>query len=349
MSDPIFQQLNQYFINRNFDQIPTDSQAVSMYGTFEHSHLYLINIISLEDGYELDLERYLEYKQLTMEQFAKNDADKIILLNIIITDQLDHIYDTINFTPDLSEDFIDVIWLIDKTEPSLVIPKKQLKNILRIEKDLKKIFRNESVSYYDLKARESAPITTFVLMALNIVVWLLLEWFGDSTSGDTLLKAGAMQYQLVVNYGEYYRMFTAMFLHIGFLHLFYNMFSLYIFGYRLEKFLNPVKLTIVYILSGIFGSLTSLFGAAFIGVFPVSAGASGAVYGLMGSLLFVSIKRRKPIDGVTTYVLWLLFVLGIVYSVMMPNVDILAHIGGFVSGLAITPLMLKPNKRSSLD
>ena len=346
MSEPIFEQLSQYFANRNFDLIPTDSSAVSMYGTYEANYLYLINLIELGDGLELDFERYLEYKQLTMEQFAGNQADKTILLNIIVSDKTDLIYDAFNYTPDLSESFIDVIWLVDKVDEKLVIPKKQMKNVLHIEKDIRRLLTNEKNSYYELEERNSMPVVTYILLATNVLVWLFLEWWGSSTDTATLLAAGAMKYDLVVEQGQFYRLFNAMFLHIGIAHLFYNMFSLYIFGSRLEKFMKPLQAIIVYLGAGLVGSIASMAAAFISGNYAVSAGASGAVYGLMGSLLFISLVHRRPIEGITTYVLWLFFVLGIVYSVLTPNVDIFAHLGGFVGGVGITAIVLISSRKS---
>ncbi len=346
MSEPIFEQLSQYFANRNFDLIPTDSSAVSMYGTYEANYLYLINLIELGDGLELDFERYLEYKQLTMEQFAGNQADKTILLNIIVSDKTDLIYDAFNYTPDLSESFIDVIWLVDKVDEKLVIPKKQMKNVLHIEKDIRRLLTNEKNSYYELEQRNSMPVVTYILLATNVLVWLFLEWWGSSTDTATLLAAGAMKFDLVVEQGQYYRLFNAMFLHIGFTHLFYNMFSLYIFGSRLEKFMKPLQAIIVYLGAGLVGSIASMAAAFISGNYAVSAGASGAVYGLMGGLLFISLIHRRPIEGLTTYVLWLFFILGIVYSVVTPNVDIFAHLGGFVGGVGITAIVLISSKKS---
>lgn len=346
MSEHMSQQFSQYFKNRNFEQIPTDSRAVTMFGTFEANYLYLFNIIELDDSYDLDFERYLEYKQLTMAQFANNEADKTILLNIIISGKTDEIYEAFNYTPDLTEPFIDVIWLVDKVREEMVIPKKQLKNVLGIEKDLKALLKKEKTTYYALEEKVLPPYVTYGLIGLNILLWLYTEWVGSSLDTTTLVEMGAMKYDLIAEQGQYYRIITAMFLHIGVVHLFHNMISLYIFGSRLEKFLSKTEMLTVYLLSGATGSLASLLLAGMSGNYPVAAGASGAVYGLMGGLLFVSRTRRRPIEGMSTYILWLFFVLGIVYSVTTPNVDIMAHVGGFLGGIIATWACLAKYKKT---
>ncbi len=340
MSEQIFDKITTYFKNRHFDRIPTDSDAVMMFGTYEANHLYLINIIQLVDGYTLDFDRYLEYKQLTMEQFSGNSADKIILLNITITDEVAQIQEVFNYTPDLTESFIDVNWLIDKEEETLVIPKKQLKNVIGIEKDLRRMLKKEETVYYNLPENQGPPLAVYGLIAMNVLVWLYMSYVGSSTDISTLVSTGAIKYDLIFEEHEYYRLLNGMFIHIGMAHLFHNMFSLYIFGARLERFLHPVQFLMIYLLSGLAGSIFSLGAAGLSGYYPVSAGASGAVYGLMGSLLFITMKRRRHIEGMSTYVLWLFFVLGIVYSLMTPGIDILAHIGGFVAGILLTMVLL---------
>jgi rhomboid protease GluP len=348
MEKRLYNQINDYFKNRQYQKIPTDIENVAMYGVYDKSNLYLINVIELGPEFALDPERYLEYKQLTMQQFSKTEADKVILLNLIIAKETQVLYDAFNFVPDLSERFIDVVWFINENTRKLQIPKRQLKNILNIDKEIKKILNNEETTYYKLKPRKAPIWITWVLMSINIAIWVSMEIKGSSLDIETLIGSGAMSFPLVVIEGEYYRLVTAMFLHIGAVHLFHNMFSLYIFGYRLERYLKVWQYMVVYLGSGLLGSLMSLGGAYITGMYPVAAGASGAVYGLIGSLLVVTNKIKKPIDGVSSYILWVMFGIGIIFSVLTPNVDTLAHIGGFAGGIMLTHKLLKPAQKTDV-
>ncbi len=148
---------------------------------------------------------------------------------------------------------------------------------------------------------------TTLFFLVNVLVWLYMEYTGSSTETETLLNMGALYTPPYVIEGrEYLRLIQSMFLHIGFLHLFHNMFGLYIFGYRLERYLGRLQFLIVYLGgAGIIGSAVSIGADVVLGRVVIAAGASGgAVYGLMGSLLVVSRIVKKPIDGVTTYVVW---------------------------------------------
>ena len=114
-----------------------------------------------------------------------------------------------------------------------------------------------------------------------------------SEDENTLLMFGA-NYGPLIKAGEVYRLLTASFLHIGVFHLFFNMLALYQVGNEIEKYYGANKFLIIYLVSAIVGSLTSmLFNPAYI-----SAGASGAIFGLFGSLLFFGTQYRATLDGI---------------------------------------------------
>lgn len=345
VNSTLYERINQYFINRDYQQIPTDSDTVKMYGIYDKSNLYLINVIELKDGYGLDPERYLEYKQITMHQFLDENADKTILLNIILTEDTDKLYDDFNYVPDITEQFIDVLWFVNTKEEQMVIPKRQLRSVLGIEKDLRKLMQGEELSHYKVNRLEQIPLITSVLLLINVAIWLYTESIGSSTDPQTLLRLGAIYAPLILNEGEYLRLLQSMFLHIGMIHLFHNMIGLYIFGYRLERYLSRWQFVVVYIGSGLVGSVVSVGLDVFLGRAVIAAGASGAVYGLMGAMVVVTRMIKRPIDGVSTYIVWIMFTLGIVHSITTPGISLSAHLGGFVGGLLLTTIVLNSSKR----
>lgn len=337
----LFDEFKAYFENREFQQVKTDSDTVRMFALFEKTNLYLVNLIHLKADYKFDIERYLEYKAITMAQFKKAQADKTILLNVILIKDSSTIYDDVNYTPDLEDEFIDVHWIIDESKRQLIIPSRQITGILRLEADFKRILRQEKRRYYKMDKSARPPIITFALMCVNIIIWMILELSGGSMDVDVLLRFGAMQGTKIVKEGEYYRLFSAMFLHIGFLHVIYNMFSLYIFGTRLEVYLKRWQFLLIYLGSGLIGSLMSLGVNLLMGGNTVGAGASGAIYGIMGSVLVVSKVSRKHLDGVNSYMIGLIFLMGLVYSVANPGIDSAAHLGGFLGGMLLSAMVIK--------
>lgn len=340
----IFNKLNQYLKEREFQNIPTDCDNVTMYATYEKSHIYLINVIELGKGYLFDFDKYTHYKELTRSQFHNDHADRVVLLNIILIDDPKRIYDEVNVDPELEADFIDINWIIDTTEEVLIIPDKQIKNVIHLEKDLEALLGNEQVERIKLIKRNKWPIVTFILMMINISIWMLMEARGGSYDSGNLLNFGALYAPLVVGKNEYWRLFTANFIHIGATHLFFNCFSLYIFGSRLEKYMTRLQFSIVYICSGLFGAGFSLTSHFIYDRFSITAGASGAIYGLIGSIIVCSRLTGRSIDGLNDYIMIIFFIMGLAISLVSPNVDSIAHIGGFIGGILFTFAILKRAK-----
>lgn len=343
----LFEKINQYLIEREFQRIPTDCDIVRMYATYEKSHLYLINLIELEHGYAFDFEKYDHYKELTRQQFKNNHADKVVLLNVILIDDSKRIYDELNVAPELESDFIDISWIVDTTEKALVIPENQINSVIKLEKDLEMLLGNDSIERLKLVRRNKWSIMTYLLIVINTLIWLAMELTGGSYDPNNLLRFGAIYMPLIIEENEYWRLFTANFIHIGATHLFFNSFSLFIFGSRLEKYMTRLQFLIVYISSGLFGAAFSFTSHLISDRLAITAGASGAIYGLIGSIIVCSRVTGKAIDGLNDYIMIIFFIMGMAISLASPNVDSIAHVGGFIGGILFTILVLKRTKARS--
>jgi len=155
----------------------------------------------------------------------------------------------------------------------------------------------------------------------------------------SLIRLGANVQELVES-GEYFRLLTAIFLHGGIIHLFFNMYALYSIGNFIETYFGRSKYFAVFIITGIAGSLVSyLFTRGF------SVGASGAVFGLLGLLLAQKLKRKVyyaelPID---TRSILIIVGINLLLGFTIPNVDNAAHIGGLISGTLLGLLLNHEN------
>jgi len=337
----IFEILASYFKARHFQSIPTDIDNVLMFASYQKSSLYLINLIVLGKDYVFDRERYDEYRKTTRAQFAHVNSDKVILLNILIVEDPSVIYEHVDYTPNLEDDFVDVHWIVNSKEKDLIIPDKQLKSVLGLEKPMKELITTGIQEFYELTKMHKPSYISLVFILINVVMWVILEYNGGSTDLETLLRFGAINVALIQVTGEYWRIFSSMFLHIGFAHLAYNVFALYIFGSRLEKYINIGQYVVIYIFAGLVGGFCSYGGSLLMGTNTVAAGASGAIYGLLGAILILSKASGQSIDGLNAYMMWLIFIFGIVFSVISPSVDVFAHVGGFIGGLiASTPIVI---------
>ena len=152
--------------------------------------------------------------------------------------------------------------------------------------------------------------------------------FGNgSYDVETLLNVGAIHPELV-KAGEYYRLITCSFIHIWIFHLFFNMYALYIVGPQLESFYGKAKFLIIYLFSALMGSLFScLFTSA------VSAGASGAIFGLFGALLYFGYHYRVYLGNVIRSQIIPLLLFNFALWFILDGIDISAHIGGLIGGV----------------
>ena len=187
------------------------------------------------------------------------------------------------------------------------------------------------------------PIVTYSLIFICLLVFILMYVLGNgSTDNYTLLVFGANVDTLTKN-GDYYRLFTSMFLHIGILHLLCNMYSLYIIGKEVENVFGKVKYLIIYLLSGIAGSILSL---AF-NHNTICAGASGAIFGLLGALLYFGYYYRTYLGATLTRSIIPVIVLNLIIGFTSSGIDNAAHIGGLVGGILIAMAVGVPDKSNN--
>ena len=142
-----------------------------------------------------------------------------------------------------------------------------------------------------------------------------------------------------VEQGEYYRLFTSMFLHFGLEHLFYNMLVLIFLGDALEEVVGKVRYLVIYLGGGLIGNVVSVLIEIQKGESIVSAGASGAIFSVIGALVFIVLKNHGNLGTYSGKRLVLMAVLSILQSMTATGVDNSAHIGGFAAGFVLAFLL----------
>lgn len=180
-----------------------------------------------------------------------------------------------------------------------------------------------------IQTDNSPPYVTYAILGINIAAWLLMSLVGLFMGWDRnvqLLYFGAKVNELVVQ-GEYWRLLTAMFLHIDLLHLFFNSYALYLYGPAVEKLFGKTKFILVYMVSGLMGSLLSYLFSP-----NPAAGASGAIFGLMGSLLYFRREKRSLFQRIFGPGLLMVIGINLMYGFIQRGIDNWGHIGGLLGG-----------------
>lgn len=193
-----------------------------------------------------------------------------------------------------------------------------------------------------LVVKKGGAMATYALIGLNIVYFIVVILAGISPispSPAELFEVGGATTDSILN-DEVWRIATAMFLHAGFIHLTYNMVTLFIMGMMVEPIFGSVRYTVIYLASGVGAALLSM---AFLDPSTVHVGASGAIFGVMGAMWAVWIRDRKKHGD---YPLLFLCFGGISLLLgLMPGINNWAHIGGLVTGFALGMLLHTPPKK----
>lgn len=183
------------------------------------------------------------------------------------------------------------------------------------------------------------PVTS-ALIALNIIYFIVVASTGDPNNGLHAINFGAFVTVPDVNpYGmlEPWRYITSIFMHSGIEHLLYNMFALLVFAPPLERLLNSVRYAFYYLLCGIAGNGMSAAMNVIEGdpTWHIGVGASGAIYGIYGAFLYISLFRKSQLDESSRKTVYTILIFGVVYSFLVPRIDLWAHVGGALAGFLL--------------
>jgi len=175
------------------------------------------------------------------------------------------------------------------------------------------------------------PVITYGILFVCILMFLIS---GYGFNNNLLIKYGANSGMLVKN-GEVFRLITYMFLHIGFLHIILNMYSLYIIGPMVEDFFGKWKYLVIYFVSGISGGLLSIGMNDNI----LSAGASGAIFGLFGALLYFGYNYRGYVANIIKSQVSGIVFYNLLIGFFISGIDVWCHVGGLIGGLLVANML----------
>ncbi|WP_299739610.1 rhomboid family intramembrane serine protease [uncultured Rossellomorea sp.] len=181
------------------------------------------------------------------------------------------------------------------------------------------------------------PFFTYFFIALQLIMFFILELNGGSKNPQTLIEFGAKYNPLMIE-GEWWRLVTPIFLHIGILHLLMNTLALFYLGTAVEKMFGRIRFIFIYMISGITGSL-----ASFLFTSNLSAGASGAIFGCFGALLYFGVLYPKIFFRTMGTNIIAVILLNLVLGFTIPGIDNAGHIGGLIGGFLAAGIVSLPN------
>lgn len=192
------------------------------------------------------------------------------------------------------------------------------------------------------------PFVTIGLIAVNVIWFIILAAGGDVTSAEYMIGKGAAYGPLIFEQHQFWRLLTSMFMHFGMMHLFGNMIYLALIGSSIEKAAGRWRYLALYLLSGFGASVVSAAYYYLTGQNTVSAGASGAVYGLIGATIYLMIKNRGRMRPTALWMRIGIILIFLFYSNFVnTGIDVIAHIAGLVFGILLSMAFIggKKNER----
>ncbi len=178
------------------------------------------------------------------------------------------------------------------------------------------------------------------IVAVNIIVFLVAEMMGDTEDALYMLKIGASHTPSVLD-GEWYRLVTSMFLHFGIEHLFNNMLLLLFLGDMLEEFVGKCKYILIYFGGGVAGNILSMLIEMYKGDMAISAGASGAVFAVIGAIFVILLKNKEERQDISASRVLFVIVLSVYHGFQSTGVDNVAHIGGALGGILLATVLYR--------
>lgn len=192
------------------------------------------------------------------------------------------------------------------------------------------------------------PVTV-ILILMNVLIFLVVDLNGGSLDTQNMIRWGAAYTPFIMEQGQIYRLFTCMFLHFGIEHLVNNMLVLFALGQRMEKVLGKGKFLILYLMGGIGGNLLSLFMEIKGQEYAVSAGASGAVFAVMGAMIYIVLHDKGKVEDLSAKQIIIMAVFSAYLGIVSDGVDNAAHIGGLIAGFFLSVILYHPRKIRNVE
>lgn len=314
----------------NFEKVAFDLDNAEVYYKSIKGVCYAMNFVDYHDTNSID-EYTLYNMNRSVETMLHSRGFASVKLLVVIS----------TYSPQIAATLVNntyPFWVIDTYHQQLVIPQNQAEDFC----GMRSVFIN---SLNNMEVSERPPMKVFtmnnLMVLINVLVFIWLEINGSTQDLYYMIRKGAMYQPMIQAYGEYYRFFTCMFMHFGISHIFNNMVVLAFIGDNLERAVGKWKYLSIYLGSGLIASVTSYLYYIMIDEAVVSAGASGAVFGVIGALIYIVAVNKGKLEDLTSRRLGIFVAMSLYMGFTSVGVDNAAHVGGLIAGFAMAKVLYK--------
>ncbi len=232
----------------------------------------------------------------------------------------------------------DCVWIINSSSKALILFENQSERFSEFRIALGDFLTESS----RMKSKSFSLMNTLMVI-INVIIFSIINYLLYKKE-KSLLDYGALFWPLVKEEGEYYRLFTYMFLHSGKDHILNNMIVLLFIGDNLERAIGKWKYLIIYLFSGVLAGIVSMGYHMYQETTPMCVGASGAIFGVCGAVAYLIIINKGRLEDLSKGQMILFVFFGLYGGFTSQGVDNAAHIGGLLAGIFLTAILYRKTR-----
>jgi rhomboid protease GluP len=364
----IEERLEQIFINLGYRRVDSNTAGIYLFYHIADMELTIVSVIKTLSGTDLSKEQYTHILEQIKNNFHNEPLpNRVRLLSLILTTEVGRVK---HLCIDNRE---DQHWIIDLVANRLIIYETGSNEFITIRDQLEEALTEEErqravnqeamydnsdsdIRYNPYQGRTSRVRSRFklftlintIIIVINVIAFLILHYTPLFGGEGRMLGKGALSWYYVITEKEYYRILTSMFMHSDFEHLFNNMLVLLFVGDNLERAAGKIKYLFLYFGTGIIAGITSIGynmwkenGQYLIGNSTFSIGASGAIFGVVGAMLFIVAINRGRLEDISTRQMVLFAIFSLYGGIVNTQIDMAAHVGGFLAGILLSAIVYR--------
>ncbi len=331
--------------NEGFSRLKVENSAISILYSYRQERMNVVCIWNEAALAGISPETIDEQNKSIVAFFTGKGVFNCMLLNIVCT------YNTAMSKRNAQAKM--PVWFVDMSAGRLIIYEEQPEDFAGLREAVENSQVQKAGTASMRKNRSAvgkrAPAyVNWLFIVINIVVFVIMEINGSTQDTAYMLRHGALNVELVMGEGQYYRLFTSMFMHAGFSHIFNNMLVLFCIGDNLERAVGHVRYFIMYLAGGLLANIAALLYYNVRDINVCCVGASGAIFSVVGALFYIVLVNKGRLEDLSASKLGLFIVMSIYLGFQSATTSNSAHIGGLVAGIILAALIYRKRKGTSL-
>jgi len=334
-----YNNIRNFFGQQNFAQVSTNADNIEIFvNTADRDRIFCV-LIDNRGALTLNINHILQIKS-RLESGMETGG----ILFLVVTDNVER-------DKELASASGETLWLVDSINERLLIFEDQPDDFYGLRTGIERSVVENEESVFSPKGiqkaikRNNFPWVSIIIIAVNVIWYIVIAALGNPEDANHMQEMGAAYGPYVFEKYQFWRLITSMFMHFGISHLMGNMIYLALFGTTVEKAIGHWRFLAIYMLSGFAASLISCGYYYLSGFYVVSAGASGAVYGLIAAVAYLTFKNRGRMGSKEMWIRIGIVLIFIFYSNFINSeVDAVAHLAGFGFGLLLSATFIGGRK-----